>query len=62
MEALGETRARLTDLLLVDAREDPDRWLLRGSVLAAVERVLAGLRGTGTGGGAARPPRWRRRR
>jgi hypothetical protein len=43
MEALGETRARLTDLLLVDAREDPDRWLLRGSVLAAVERVLAEL-------------------
>ena len=43
MDALGETRARLTDLLLVDARDDPDRWLLRGSLLAAVERVLAEL-------------------
>ena len=43
MEALGETRARLTDLLLVDARDDPDTWMLRGSLLAAVERVLREL-------------------
>ena len=43
MDALGETRARLTELLLVDAREDPDRWLLRGSLLAGVERVLREL-------------------
>lgn len=43
LEALRETRARITDLLMVDAREDGTLWLLRGSLLAAVERVLREL-------------------
>ena len=43
LETLRETRAFLTELLLVDARSDPTSWLLRGSLLAAVERVLREL-------------------
>lgn len=43
LESLRETRAFLTELLLVDARQDPTLWLLRGSLLAAVERVLREL-------------------
>ncbi|MGN6300901.1 MAG: FUSC family protein, partial [Angustibacter sp.] len=43
LDALRETRARVTDLLLVDAASDPALWQLRGSLLAAVERVLVEL-------------------
>jgi hypothetical protein len=43
LDAVREARALLTELLLVDAHEEPDLWLLRGSLLAAVERVLREL-------------------
>jgi hypothetical protein len=43
LDALRETRARVTELLLVDAASDPSLWQLRGSLLAAVERVLVEL-------------------
>lgn len=35
-----EARAILTELLLVDARAETSLWLLRGSILAAVDHVL----------------------
>ncbi len=40
-----ETHAVLTELRLldVDPRERPDLWMLHGSVLAAVEHMLAQL-------------------
>lgn len=40
LDVVGETRAILTELLFVDGRENPSLWLLRGSVLGAVEEVL----------------------
>ena len=40
LEVLRETRAILTELMLVDAPDDKWAWLLRGSILAAVEQVL----------------------
>ncbi len=40
LEILRETRAILTELIMVDARENPSSWLLRGSILTAVEQVL----------------------
>jgi hypothetical protein len=43
LEALRETRVRVTELLLVDAADDARLWQLRGSLLAAVERVLVEL-------------------
>jgi hypothetical protein len=43
LESLRETRARLTELLLVDVGNDAGQWQLRGSLLAAVERVLVEL-------------------
>ncbi len=43
LETLRETRARLTEFLLVDPQQDSDLWELRGSLLAAVARVLAEL-------------------
>jgi hypothetical protein len=43
LEAAGEARARLTELLLVDPREAVGLWQRRGSLLAGVERVLAEL-------------------
>jgi hypothetical protein len=43
LEAVGEARAGLTELLLVDAAESPGLWQLHGSLLAGVERVLAEL-------------------
>ena len=43
LESVGEARARLTELLLVDPREAPALWQLHGSLLAGVERVLAEL-------------------
>lgn len=43
LDAVQEARVRLTELLLVDPREAPGQWELRGSLLAGVERVLAEL-------------------
>ncbi|GAA5027106.1 aromatic acid exporter family protein [Terrabacter aeriphilus] len=43
LDILRETQAILTELILVRAREDASSWLLRGSILAAVEQVLARL-------------------
>ena len=43
LDAARETRAVLTELMLVDARGDTGLWMLRGSVLAAVEQVLEPL-------------------
>lgn len=43
LDALREARAILTELMFVDARSEPHLWLLRGSVLSAVEQVLARL-------------------
>jgi uncharacterized membrane protein YccC len=45
LEAVRETRAVLTELRLldVDPRARPDLWMLHGSVLAALEHVLAQL-------------------
>ncbi len=43
VEAVGEARARLTELLLIDAREQPELWPLHGSLLSAVDRVLQEL-------------------
>jgi uncharacterized membrane protein YgaE (UPF0421/DUF939 family) len=43
LDALAEARARLTELLLVDPREDRGQWELHGSLLAAVGRVLGEL-------------------
>jgi hypothetical protein len=40
LESLREARAFLTELLLVDARTNTSQWLLRGSVLSAVEQVI----------------------
>jgi uncharacterized membrane protein YccC len=45
MDVIQETRAVLTELSLldIDRREHADLWMLQGSVLAAVEGVLAQL-------------------
>lgn len=43
LEILRETQAILTELIMVDARDNPSSWLLRGSILAAVEQVLSRL-------------------
>ena len=43
LEALGEARAMLTELLLVDPHDDQAQWELHGSLLAAVGRVLGEL-------------------
>ena len=43
LEALREARARVTELLLVDPREEPDLWALNGTMLATIERVLGEL-------------------
>jgi hypothetical protein len=40
LDTVREARARLTDLLLLDPYDDPERWALNGTVLASVERVL----------------------
>ena len=40
----GEARAMLTELLLVDPREETTLWLLRGSILSAVDHVLDALK------------------
>lgn len=43
LEALREARARVAELLTVDARQDAALWELNGSLLAAVARVLREL-------------------
>jgi hypothetical protein len=43
LEILRETRARLTELFISRPRDPVRMWLLRGSVLAAVEQVLLQL-------------------
>lgn len=43
LDTLREARAILTELMLVNAYEQTSLWLLRGSVLAAVEQALAEL-------------------
>jgi hypothetical protein len=43
LDILRETQAILTELIMVDARDDTSSWLLRGSILAAVEQVLSRL-------------------
>jgi len=40
LDVAREARALLTELLLVDARAETSLWLLRGSILLAVEQVL----------------------
>jgi hypothetical protein len=40
LDVAGEARAILTELLLVDPREETGLWLLRGSILSAVDHVL----------------------
>ncbi len=42
LEAVREARARLTELLLVDPKEEPS-WEINGAILTAVERVLREL-------------------
>jgi len=43
LEALRETRVRLTELLLTDAEAHPGLWQLRGSLLASVDQMLQAL-------------------
>jgi uncharacterized membrane protein YccC len=43
LRAVGEARARLSELLLVDAREAPGQWQLHGALLAGMQRVLGEL-------------------
>jgi hypothetical protein len=43
LDILRETEAILAELIMVDAADDTSAWLLRGSILAAVEQVLAQL-------------------
>lgn len=43
LDALHETRAMLTELLIVDAGQSRDHWMLSGTLLAAVSQVLREL-------------------
>jgi hypothetical protein len=43
IDSAREARAKLTDLLLVDPRTDPESWQLHGALLAAADRVLREL-------------------
>ena len=43
LDILRETQAILAELIMVDAADNPSSWLLRGSILTAVEQVLAQL-------------------
>jgi hypothetical protein len=43
LEILRETQAILTELMMVDAHRNTSAWLLRGSILAAVDQILARL-------------------
>ncbi|GAA4346467.1 aromatic acid exporter family protein [Angustibacter luteus] len=43
LDTFRETQAILTELIMVDAQENTSSWLLRASILAALEQVLARL-------------------
>jgi len=43
LEVLRETQSILTELIMVKVQDNASAWLLRGSILAALERVLARL-------------------
>jgi len=43
LDTLSETRAVLTELLMVDPAEDRDQWMVGGAILTAVNRVLSEL-------------------
>ena len=43
LDSVGEARARLTELLLVDPRTEPHVWALHGALLASIERILREL-------------------
>lgn len=40
LRTVGEARGRLTDVLMIDPREDQNMWELNGSVLASIDRIL----------------------
>lgn len=44
LDAGGEAMAILTDLLMVDPRDETSLWLLRGSILVAVKQTVEPLR------------------
>ncbi len=44
IDASGEAMAILTDLLMVDPRDETSLWLLRGSILVAVRQAIEPLR------------------
>ncbi len=44
IDASGEAMAILTDLLMVDPRDETSLWLLRGSILVAVRQAVEPLR------------------
>ena len=46
LDSAGEARARLTELLLVDPRTDPEQWQLTGALL---DRYRSGVAGTRSG-------------
>ena len=43
LDSAGEARVRLTELLLVDPRTDPEQWQLTGALLTATDRALREL-------------------
>jgi Aromatic acid exporter family member 1 len=43
LESAGETRAALTDLMLMDPEADPERWRVTGALLTATDRALREL-------------------
>jgi hypothetical protein len=43
LDILRETQAFLTELVMADVHDDTSAWLLRGSILAGLEQVLARL-------------------
>ena len=43
LEALNQTRAFLTELLIVDAGSNRDHWMFSGTILASVRRILTEL-------------------
>lgn len=44
LDVAGEARAILTELLMVDPRQETTLWLLRGTILSAVDQVLVALK------------------
>lgn len=56
-EALGEARAMLTDLMMIDVSDVPSLWLLREPILSGLDQVLGPL---DLHSRAERRERWRR--